>query len=160
MKSIIKITALSIAFVAFTSCGPRQVPKVISGYYDYDTECVSKDAGGTMLVRAWGKGMNQKDAELNARKKAVDDLLFKGIRGRDDCSINPIISNPNAKVDAERKMYRFFKDKGKFRKFVSRARAKKLDVKELRKGEKAYGLYFTVDTRELRKLFVRKLNNK
>ncbi|MFC4268642.1 hypothetical protein [Polaribacter marinivivus] len=160
MKRILYITFLSLTITTLVSCGSRQVPKVISGYYSYDTECIRKDAGGEMLVRAWGKGLNQKEAELDARKKAVDDLLFKGIRGTDDCSINPIISNPNAKEDAERKMYRFFKDKGKFRKFVSRAKAEKLDEKEIGQGQKAYGLYFTVDTRELRKLFVRKLKNK
>lgn len=159
MKRIVYLTFLSVCISSMISCGARQVPKVVSGYYSYETECIKKDPGGEMLVRAWGKGLNQKEAVLDARKKAVDDLLFKGIRGKDDCSINPLISNPNAREDIERKLFRFYKDKGKFRKFVSRARDKKLDEKEIGNGQKAYGLYFTVDTRELRKLFVRKLKN-
>ena len=57
-------------------------------------------------------------------------------------------------------MDRFYKDNGKFRKYVSRTRAEKLEEKEIGNGKKAYGLYYTVDTKELRKYFVRKLKNK
>lgn len=161
MKTSVLYKLLTAVLIfSFFSCGSRQIPKVVSGYYSYETECIRKDLNGTMLVRAWGKGLSQKEAELDARKKAVDDLLFKGIRGKEDCSTNPLISNPNAREIIEKKLDRFYKDKGKFRKYVSRTRAEKLDVKEIGEGKKAYGLYFTVDTRELRKYFVKKLKNK
>lgn len=157
MKKLLYITFLSLGIFLFYSCGAKQVPKVVSGYYDYDTECIRKDLDGSMLVRSWGKGLSQKEAELDARKKAVDDLLFKGIRGKENCSMNPIISDPNAREEIEKKLLRFYKDKGKFRKFVSRARAEKLDTEDIGNGKKAYGLYFTVNTKELKKYFGRKL---
>ena len=96
MNAIFKLFALSLFVVSATSCKSKIQP--VSGFSDYETECVSSDGNGIQTVKAWGTGNTEKEAVLNARRRAVDDILFKGIRGGTSfCDARPLISNPNTR---------------------------------------------------------------
>ena len=63
-----RIGILIIALCLFVACKAKQEVTVISGNYNYDAECVSTNKDGSILVRSWGQGIDQKEAELNARR--------------------------------------------------------------------------------------------
>jgi hypothetical protein len=115
MKNILYIIILVLLITI--SC--KSKIKTVSGNFDYETECVSSDKVGYQTVTAWGFGQTEKEAILNARRRAVDDILFKGIRGgKSVCQISPIISNPNKKRNNPRYFQAFYEENGIFNQFV------------------------------------------
>lgn len=123
----------------------------ISGYFDYETECVSVNRSGMQTVKAWGIGMTEKDAILNARRRAVDDVLFKGIRGGiSSCNVRPIISNPNTKINQENYFNRFYAPNGDFEKYAGLPDEnwlrQKLKVNKKSEGKLAYEIIIEIDT--------------
>lgn len=117
MKTKIIIPILCIALMCI-NCKPKLA--TVSGDYDYETECVSVEKNGFQIVKAWGTGMTEKEAVLNARRRAIDDILFMGIRGgKAGCSVRPIISNPNERSNQERYFMTFFAKGGSFEKYAA-----------------------------------------
>lgn len=152
MKKIIFINLLFLAIV-MTSC--KSKIETISGYYDYETECVSVDQNGFQTVKAWGTGMTEKDAILNARRRAVDDILFKGIRGGSSlCDIRPMISNPNKRRDNINYFNRFYAPKGAFELYAGLPDEnwlrRKLKINEKNDGKLAYEIIIEIDMMGLR----------
>lgn len=99
------------------ACNPQ---RRISGFYDYQTECLGSELDGSITVKAWGSGKNRKDAIEQAKKNAVRDVLFKGIKiGKDGCSVVPVFSNPNLNSIQEDYLFKFFQDGGEYIRFVS-----------------------------------------
>lgn len=151
MKRIIFLNLLVVLII--TSC--KSKIDTISGYYDYETECVSIDQNGTQTVKAWGIGMTEKDAILNARRRAIDEILFKGITGGNSyCEVRPMISNPNKKRDNVNYFNRFYAPKGDFELYAGLPEEnwlrKKLKINEKSDGKLAYEIVIEVDMIGLR----------
>jgi|KNS7NT10metaT_FD_contig_21_3519760_length_616_multi_5_in_0_out_0_2 hypothetical protein len=142
-----KIGFILLLTLLFQACKVKQDTNVISGYYNYDTDCVNQNRDGTILVKAWGQGVDQGQAELNARRNAIDDVLFKGFRT--NCSITPIISNPNVKRDNKNFFDNFYSKNGDFLRFVSRPNTKRVERSELKEGKKAFEIQVIVKRNEL-----------
>ena len=99
--------------------------------------------------------MTEKDAILNARRRAVDDVLFKGIRGgNSSCSVRPIISNPNTKINQEYYFNKFYAPNGDFEKYAGLPDEnwlrQKLKVNKKSEGKHAYEIIIEIDTRGLK----------
>ncbi len=150
-----KIVFLSILVSAMVASGCKSKIETVSGYYDYETECVSVDRNGFQTVKAWGIGMTEKEAILNARRRAVDDILFKGIRGgNSSCDIRPVISNPNKRRDNMNYFNRFFAPQGLFEQYAGLPDEnwlrRKLKINKKNDGKLAYEIIIEVDVMGLR----------
>ena len=89
-------------------------------YTKFDTECLGVEEDGTQTLRAWGSGKSKTDAQDQARKNAVRDVIFKGIRdGIEGFNMKPLVTEVNAREKYEDYFNRFFRDGGKYEKFVS-----------------------------------------
>lgn len=114
----------------------------------FDTECLGVEGDGSQTVRAWGTGRNRSDAVEQAKKNAVSDILFKGVRGgSQECNLKPLVPEVNARERYEEYFDRFFMDGGEYTKFVSAA-DEKLFSKNKQKNK--IGAYFGVTVRVLR----------
>lgn len=103
-----------------SSChGKKELPAV-AAYQSYDTECLGSDASGAQRLRVWGEGKNQKGAQENARKKAVEDVVFNHITSGTPggCNSWPVVDNPSARRIHHEYFAKFFKDGGKYKKFI------------------------------------------
>lgn len=88
--------------------------------YSFETECLGTELDGSQTLQVWGKGRNRADAVEQARKNAVRDVLFKGIRaGSGECNVRPLLTEVNAQEKYESYFNAFFKDRGPYRKFVN-----------------------------------------
>lgn len=120
-----RMTTLVFMASIFFAC---KAPQTQSGYYDYDTQCLGNLGDGTQLVKSMGTGLDRKQAEADAYKNALRDILFKGIRnGTNDCSVQPLIVKPNAQENYEVYFNNFFSQKGAYKDFVARHREPFLD---------------------------------
>ncbi len=150
-----KIFYLSIFVFTMIVGSCKSKIETVSGYFDYETECVSVDRNGFQTVKAWGIGMNEKEAILNARRRAIDDILFKGIRGgNSSCEIRPIISNPNKRRDNINYFNRFYAPKGLFEQYAGLPDEnwlrRKLKINKRNDGKLAYEIIIEVDFMGLR----------
>ena len=88
--------------------------------YNIETECMGVELDGSQTVKAWGRGKDRKDAVEQARKNAVRDVIFKGIRkGNSECNMKPLIIEVQAAEKYEDYFFEFFADGGKYAQFVS-----------------------------------------
>jgi hypothetical protein len=116
MKNILFSTFLITLFI-LPSCNSQ---KKIAGNYSYKTECLGIEMDGSQTVKAWGNGRNRFDAIEQARKNAVNDVLFNGIyEGKQDCEKRPVVAEVNARQKYEEYFNKFFSDGGEYKKFVS-----------------------------------------
>lgn len=151
MKNIIII----ILFVLLTQ--PSWAQKNISGNYTHEIECMGSELDGSMTLKTWGKGKNRADALEQARKEALNAVLFVGIRnGKPDCDTRPILNAPNIRENKADYFNTFFKDGGKYKNFVSNkdeSFGKKERAKE-RDGEVMFGFIIRVMRSELKKQMI------
>lgn len=131
----------------------------IAGNYNFETECLGVEMDGSQTVKAWGNGRNRFDATEQAKKEAVNDVIFNGIlKGKQDCQVRPLVVEVNAREKYEDYFNVFFADNGRFLDFVS--------LKDARLGKKikgdrfksrsgiTYGVILRVQRSELKKLLL------
>lgn len=117
MKYLIYTKTLLAILLIIVSCSPQNK---IAGNYTYKTECLGIELDGSQTVKAWGNGRNWFDAIKQAKKNAVNDVLFNGIyEGKQDCEKKPILTEVNARSKYEEYFNNFFKDNGDFIKYIS-----------------------------------------
>lgn len=91
-----------------------------ASYVSYETECLNVEQDGSVTVRAWGEGRNKADAVEQAKKNAVKDVIFKGIKdGKCNCGVKPLIFEVNAEEKYEEYFNIFFADGGEYKEYVS-----------------------------------------
>jgi hypothetical protein len=115
MKRVLFVTTLFI-LLSLTSFSQRRTAQ--EGKYSYETECLGVELDGTQTLRVWGTGRNRKDAVEQAKKNAVREVLFKGIRGG-ECEMKPLVPEVNAEEKYESYFNKFFKDDGLYKFFVT-----------------------------------------
>lgn len=116
MKNYCKIIQFTISCIAltsilFTSC--KTTTPTLS-----EAECIGSGNAGSIRIKAWGYGGNANEAIEQAKRNAIQDVLFKGIKaGSSICPSNPIAPNGlEKKPDYFRE---FFRDNGTYLRFVS-----------------------------------------
>ncbi|MBQ3619275.1 MAG: hypothetical protein II939_14095 [Bacteroidales bacterium] len=132
---------LIIMFSVFSLAANAQFEK-------FETECLGIEGDGSQTLRAWGTGRNRADAVEQAKKNAVYDVLFKGIRaGSGECNQKPLVPEVNARERYEEYFDLFFADGGEYLKFVSAADEKLFSKDKKKNGN---GARFGVTVRVLR----------
>ena len=94
-----KSTALSlaVAVVAIVAAGlsscSKHTTQIASSaaYANFETRCLGTEQDGSQTLRAWGKGVSKADAIEQAKKNAVADVLFKGIKDNGPCNTTPLV---------------------------------------------------------------------
>lgn len=114
-----------------------------SGNYSVPaTECMGVEGDGSQTLRVWGVGRNKTDALEQAKKNAVKEVIFKGIRnGSKECNMRPLIYEVNAEEKYQYYFNTFFKDDGEYLKYVSMEdRRPMTNKKENTKTQVKYGV--------------------
>lgn len=125
------------------------------GNISFESECMGVELDGSVTLKAWGNGRNYLDACEQAKKNAVRDVIFVGIKkGSTECNSLPLLKNQSAKFDNEDYFNVFFADGGKYSQFVSLKDERVLDkVKRDKKknGEtRTHGLVVRVNRSALK----------
>lgn len=110
--------ALLLGIFLLSSCGTKK--SSLGAFYSYETECLGTEYDGSLTLRAWGEGNSRTDAIEQAKKKAVRDVIFKGItRGVNDYNMRPLMLEANGAEKYQDYFNRFFADKGEYTRFVN-----------------------------------------
>lgn len=96
-----------------------------SSYYPSKTTYMNDEGDGSITVRAYGHGRNQKDARAQAAKNALRDVIFRGVTVPGNALLSkPLVTTPNAEEKYQELFNAFFTDGGDYRRFVSSADSK------------------------------------
>jgi hypothetical protein len=110
------IAPLFVLVLTFSATAQKKT----AGYYAYKTECLGVELDGSQTLKAWGNGRNRADAVEQAKKNAMRDVIFKGIReGKQECNQKPLIFEVNAEEKYEDYFNAFFADGGEYKNYVS-----------------------------------------
>lgn len=122
MKKLFNLVLITVVVALFsTSCKTTQLSNDAS-FASFDTQCLGVELDGSQTVRAWGKGKDRADALEQAKKNALHDVIFKGIRsGMGECNTKPLIFEVNAEEKYQYYFNKFFADGGEYKKYVSNA---------------------------------------
>lgn len=138
------------------ACRSQKIDTVNMSNFNPATVCLSQGGDGTLVVRAWGKGANKSRAIEQARRKAVQQVLFSGFdKGVSGAERLPLITEVNA---AERYSYYFnpfFSEGGDYRKYARERGTKDERAKTDNGGAlDSWGAVFEVDRAALRQRLV------
>ncbi len=99
----------------------------------YETECISVEQDGSQTLRVWGKGRNRSDAVEQAKKDAVYEILFKGVKkGNTKDKHRPVVTEVNARERHSEYFDIFFMDDGEYLNYVSMADKKIGSTKKIK----------------------------
>lgn len=118
-KNITMLAAASLAAILLSGC---KFGDSVAAYHSAPVECMGVEHDGSQTLRVTGTGRNKADAVEQAKKNAVREVLFKGIRhGRQGCNMRPLVTEVNAEEKYENYFNIFFADGGEYLKYVSMA---------------------------------------
>ncbi len=100
-------------------------------------ECLNVELDGSITVRVTGYGRNRLDAKEQARKNAVYNVIFKGVKvaGKNSTLSRPLIYEVNAEEKYETFVNAFFADGGKYLEFTSMDDRRALSNKKEKGGK-------------------------
>lgn len=123
VKKILYIFVVIFITTAISSCSKKAIPTTMA-YRSYNTECISKDPSGAITLRVWGEGENGKKARENAAKKAVEEVIFTNLTGNKANAL-AVIPGPTVRAKYREYFNKFFKDGGKYKKYVKAEKPEK-----------------------------------
>lgn len=153
MKTFIKAIALPVLLVliAFSAC---KTPTRISnefGSYGFSTTCLGVDPNGNQMLRTWGNGINKAKAIEQAKRNAVNTVLFNGIiDGTPGCDKRPIVNEINAREKYQAYFNAFFRDGGAYNKYVSLEEKSTSRIKAQNSELEAWSVVVVVDRAALK----------
>jgi hypothetical protein len=104
--------------LGFISCS---TPKKVAGnYYNHKTQCISAELDGIQIVNAWSNTAEFITVIEQAKRNAVNDILFSGLlEGKNNCNVQPILAAANIKPNNEAYFNKFFAPGGSYINYVS-----------------------------------------
>lgn len=153
-----KIFLFCIALSMLLLTGACKTPiKVENEYasYGFQIECLGVDPDGSQTLRTWGKGKNKTDAIEQAKRNAIEAVIFKGITaGTGDCNKRPLVNEVNAREKYEDYFNAFFAKNGAFNKYVELYETRTSRIKSANSTQEAWSVIVKVDRTALRKRLI------
>jgi hypothetical protein len=129
----------------------------IGANYTHEIECLGSELDGSVTLKSWGKGKNRNDALEQAKKEAINVVLFTGIRnGKQECESRPLLNAPNIRENKADYFNNFFKEEGDYKKFASDKDESfgKKEKETGRDGDVMYGYVIRVMRSDLKKQMI------
>lgn len=153
-KKILIASLFSLLLVIMVSC---KTPTKISGEYataKFNTECLGADPNGIQTLRAWGNGINKNRAIEQAKRNAVEAVMFEGIQGTGNCNKRPLINEVNARERYENYFNAFFKEGGAYEKYIKLDEKRTSRIKSSNSEMEAWSVVVVVDRSALKERLI------
>ena len=153
MKSFIsKIMLLVISVVLLQGCKSNQEVAQPMSAMSGETVSLGSRGDGSIVLRCWGSGSNRGDAIEQAKRNAVYDILFKGIKSGPNIgdAANPLVPEVNARERYANYFDPFFSPGGEYKKFVKEEKGNADRLKSEGLSRNGYGVVVIVDRSALK----------
>lgn len=154
-----KLTGIlfSVIMLVLSASSCKTPTKIENEYatYGFEIECLGVDPDGTQTLRSWGKGKNKADAIEQAKRNAIEAVIFKGITsGSGDCNKRPLVNEVNAREKYEDYFNTFFTNGGAFNKYVTLYEKRTSRIKSANASMESWSVVVNVDRTALRKRLI------
>ena len=126
MKTLFKIALIALAVFTLASCSTaKKVADKQTLTWQYEIEPTTGQAvQGSILVKVWSYSKDKNVATTQAGKNAVHGVLFKGVAALNNeyarvPAQKAIVTDVNAESTYKKYFTDFFKDGGKYNKYVN-----------------------------------------
>lgn len=152
MKTFKYLAMLAFAAVLLTGCRGQQSVSNSYSYMGFGTTLMNISPSGTITVQAWGTGPNKTVAIEEAKKNALNEVLFKGFPTSNNYMADPLVYEVNARERYAEYFNRFFADGGEYAKFIKEAsNTDNSRVEAKTNARDAYGVMLVVDRNALQR---------
>ena len=159
MKNIIKLSFFVVfvlsSFDGSAQFNKRKKSKKDTHNFRYEIECIDTGARGTVAIKVFSYSKKPKIAIEAAKRNAVHGIIFKGFPRAGKCQKkDPLARNPNLEQEHEEFFKEFFKDGGKYLKFVNASTDGAIeggDISKISKREYKIGINVSVNRAALEK---------
>lgn len=126
MRKLFVLVAVAVIVISLASCASKKPLSSTVAYTPHPTECIGSDPSGLVRLRVWGEGKDRDDACENAKKKAVEEVLFSNITaGPAKGNSWPLIDNPSIRRTHSDYFAKFFKKGGAYKKYIKAEKPEK-----------------------------------
>ena len=153
-KHISLVCFLILGFAIMANAQARKKAEKDTEEWRYELEAVGTGVQGTYVVKVWSYSKKADVAIEQAKKNAVHGVIFKGFAGKQGVpGQRPLTNNVNLVEEKADFFEPFFKDGGKYMKFVSLSGDGSVDAGDRMKVGKEYkvGVVVAVNVTALRK---------
>ena len=154
MKKIVNIMITVFLLGIMTSCGTNPGSKKKVDDWKYEIEAAGVGTEGTYLIKVWSYVNKNQSAQDLAKKNAVHGVIFKGFQDIEDIKGKDALVRESNGLTTHKEFFKeFFKDGGKYLKFVSLVNNGTIgagDRLKISKKEYKIGLVISVDVKNLR----------
>lgn len=120
-----------------------------SSYYSFETECLEDKLDGSYIFYTWGKGSNKMEAIDQAKRNALNDLLFNGINK--GCQLRPLIIELNGETKYKSYVYAFFQED--YKDYITLEKSPKSLSKS--KQQTTYGVKIRINAEALKQKLIK-----
>lgn len=148
------LVLLILGFTVAVSAQSRKNAEKDTKAWRYEIEAINVGVQGTYLIKAWTYSKKPDVAIEQAKKNAVHGIIFKGFAGKQGVpGQKPLVSNVNLEEEKGDFFNLFFKDGGKYMKFVTISNDGNIGAGDRLKVGKEYkiGVMVSVNIAELRR---------
>lgn len=112
----------------------------------FNVECIGIDPSGWLMLRSWGNGINKDKAIEQAKRRAVETVVFSGITSNNDSyKRRPLVTEVNARERHEDYFDSFFADGGAFNDYVKLEEKRTSRIKSANSSMEAWGVVVIVN---------------
>lgn len=154
LKHISLVCVIILGFTLTINAQARKKAEKDTEEWRYELEAVGTGVQGTYVVKVWSYSKKPAVAIEQSKKNAVHGIIFKGFAGKQGVpGQRPLTNNVNLVEEKADFFEPFFKDGGKYMKFVSVSGDGAVDAGDRMKVGKEYkvGVIVAVNVSALRK---------
>ena len=146
------LAAIALAICFITSCRTNHEVSGAVSAMTVETVSLGDRGDGSIVLRAWGSGANMGDAIEQAKRNALHDVLFTGIKrgSRNDRVKRPLIPDVNAEEKYSIYFDPFFSLGGEYKNFVVEEPGSAKRMKSTGLSRDGYGVVVIVDYAKLK----------
>ena len=145
---------LAVSFLMLSGLWSCKTPTVIENEYgsaNFKTECIGVDPDGSLMLRTWGNGINKDKAIEQAKRKAVETVIFTGLTSNNEqYKYRPLVTEVNARDRYEDFFSAFFSNNGAYKEFVKLEEKRTSRIKASNSSMEAWGVVVILDRNALK----------
>lgn len=122
----------------------------VGAMYNYEPICLNTESDGSLTLRVYGEGRNFWDAVRQAKKNAVEAVLFTGIgKGVSGYQSRPLVPEVNAREKYQNYFNGFFSDGGEYSDYATRKDRRWFTTERIKTPEHSLQVKYAVTIRVL-----------
>ena len=145
LKAVVLYLSAMVALCMLNSCKTTVQIQSEYAYVQMQPECISYNSDGSLVLRSWGMGSDKNSAIENAKRNALETVVFKG---------SPLISEPNVRERNPDYFNDLLGNPSNYSRYIETSKADSNQIHAKAESMQNWSIVATVDIKGLRRQLV------